>query len=176
LGGFEINGQVFYPFIQVGGSEVGASSSTFTGGILQAICANHTLRDVLDACSFRVVHVGDAYTRFSTGFLNYVQQWTAAGTLAQRQAIQAAMEFHCASDEKGAAEFLQAQKFTKRVSLAAVQTVLEGDRSTGIISEDPTNLFNLVSAITANIRQLPNQDEKALLGAQAGRLMALASR
>jgi len=176
LGGFEIGGQTFYPFIIAQNSEVGGQAASFFGGLLQAVCGNHILWGVRDAVRFSVRHVGCAWNRLEHGFLDFVGRWVSAGTMAERQALQAALEYYVAKDSKGVVEFLNDKGWSRKVAQAAVELIEGGDRSTGIHDSNPTRLFNVVAALTAQAREIKHQDSRILVEQKAGKLLTLAGR
>ena len=176
FGGFDIGGQMFYPFITTEQSEVGGTSGKFMGGLLQAICANHQIWGSMDVHQFTIRHVGKengAWNRLQEKFLAFVKAWVTAGTLAERQAIQAAMGYYVAKDMAGTVEFLEDNGWTKKSAVETVSTIEMGDKSTGIISSDPTVLFNIVAARTALNRDIPFLDERIKQDKLAGQLMEL---
>ncbi len=176
LGGFEIAGQQFYPFIIVTNSEVGGQSASFFGGLLQEICGNHILWNVRDAVRFSVKHVGEANQRLERGFLEFMAQWTSTGTLAERRALQAAIEHFVAKDGKGTVEWLNDKGWSRKAAQQAVDLIETGDRQAGIHDENPTRLFNVVAALTAGARDIKHQDSRILVEQKAGKLLSLAAR
>lgn len=175
FGGFEVRGLMFYPYLMLKNSEVGASSATLMGGLVQEICGNHILWGTTNEVTIQVRHTGNAaLQRYRQGFWNYVRQWVTAGTMTERNTLEAAMELNIAKDKDKTLTILRGQGLTQAQAAAAVATVEKGNPKDGVRSQDVTNLFNLVAAITANAREIKHQDSKVELERKAGKLLQLA--
>lgn len=180
LGGFQIGDQTFYPFIIAQNSEVGGGQmARFMGGLLQEICGNHILWGARDVVSFSVKHVAavsnpdGAWNRLHDGFMDFLRDWTKAGTLNERQTLQAAMEFHVAKDKNTTVEFLTDKGWSQKAAKGAIEVIEKGDLSTGILDQDVTRLFNIVAALTAMAREMPHQDNRVLFEQKATKLLKL---
>lgn len=171
---FEVNGQVFSPFIMVQNSEVGASSFVFTSGLVQAVCANLNLWGVQGLSEVRVIHKGNPWKKINQEFRGFMNKWVNRTTIEEEAQIRTAMKTSLGSDVKSATELvLRKTELAKKVVVEAISTVEKGDLSTGIVSQDPTNLWNMLAALTANARSIPNQDLQIDQVREAGKLMTL---
>lgn len=171
---FEVNGQVFSPFIMVQNSEVGASSFVFTSGLVQAVCANLNLWGVQGLSEVRVIHKGNPWKKINQEFRGFMNKWVNRTTIEEEAQIRTAMKTSLGSDVKSATELvLRKTELAKKVVVEAIGTVEKGDLSTGIVSQDPTNLWNMLAALTANARSIQNQDLQIDQVREAGKLMTL---
>lgn len=176
LGGFDVGGQQMFPFLIIKTSEVGAGSHEYVGGILSGICSNLLLIGVANTFAVNLRHVGEVWERALSHFYQFLTSWTAAGTLEQRLQIQGAMETFVARDLLGAKEWMTRRGYSARAADATLAEIQKDDRTTGIISADPTNLWNIVNAITAGNRAILHQDARMEADQRAGQLMAYAKK
>jgi hypothetical protein len=171
---FEINGQLFSPFNYLSNSEVGGASLLYGSGLLQGVCANLNIWGAMGHSEIRITHKGEPLKRLLEEFQGFMTRWVRQDSTAEENVIRAAMNcFVAAKVEDVSALVYNATNLTKAVVSEAIATVEKGDMSTGIISQDPTLLWNLVAAITANARPLPNQDDRMQQVREAGKLMEL---
>lgn len=173
---FEVNGQLFSPFMFVQNSEVGGSSLVFSSGLVQAVCANLNLWGVEGLSEVRIAHKGQPMNKLMEAFRGFMNKWVRSSNKQDEERIYAAMTTFLPGGkvEKIQETVRKTADVSKKVAEAATALIEKGDLSTGIISQDPSNLWNLVAAITAEARSLRNQDDQMALVGKAGRLMALA--
>lgn len=171
----EVNGQVFSPFIMVQGSEVGGSSQKFTTGLLQAVCANLNMWGCDGMEEVTIRHTGNPWERIMEAYTGFLNKWVTQDSRKHEDRIACAMRKILAPTVEETQEIiLRKTKLSQKTVKAATALVEEGNRKTGIISQDPTNLWNQVAAITALARLSFNQDDQVEQCQQAGKLMLLA--
>ena len=174
---FEVNGHYFSPFIMLQNSEVGGSSIRFSSGLVEAVCANLNLWGVTGMAEVSIAHKGDPLKRLMKTFEGFLNTWVKTPPTEEENIIRLAMGKTIAKDVAGVQEILgQKTNLSSKAVMEAVNLVERGNMSTGIVSQDPTNLWNLVAAITANARHLVNQNEQMDMVRQGGKLMSLALR
>lgn len=170
----EVNGQLFYPFIMIQGSEVGGSAQKFITGLLQAVCANLMLWGVDGMEELTIRHTGNPWERIMKAYSEFLNRWVIQDQRKQENRIALAMNKTFDSVKEAQEIVSRKTGLPQKVIQSATDLILRGDRSTGIISEDPTNLWNMVAAITAQARLRLNQDDQVDVATRAGKLMLLA--
>lgn len=171
----EVNGQLFSPFIMLQGSEVGGSSQKFTTGLVQAVCANLNMWgcDGLEEITIR--HTGNPWERIMEAYTGFLNRWVTQDSRKQEDRIACAMRKILAPTVEEAQEIvLRKTNLSKKTVTAVTELIEQGDLRTGIISQDPTNLWNQIAAITAMARLKANQDDQVSQCQEAGKLMLLA--
>lgn len=174
---FEVNGQLFSPFLMLTNSEVGGASLKFSSGLVQAVCANLNLWGVEGLSEISIRHKGEPWKKLMEQYQGFMNKWVSTDTRQEENQIMAAMKKTLATTAEGAREIvLQKTTISQKTLGEATKLIEQGNMAAGIISQDPTNLWNLMAAITANARLKANQNDQIDQVKQAGRLMALASR
>ena len=165
----------FSPFLMFANSEVGKSSAWFARGLVHSVCANLNLWGVEGMTETRVIHKGNPWRKIWQEYNAFVWTYCTYNPKGDIALIQKATEFLVGKTPEDAVKFVSSKtELSQKLAREAVATIEKGDRSTGIISQDPTVLWNLVAAITANARSLGNQDTRVDTCQQAGKLMAFA--
>jgi len=166
----------FSPFLMLSNSEVGKASVWFCSGLVHSVCANLNMWGCEDVREVRIIHKGNPWNKIQLEFNRFVTRFCNGQTKKNAAVIQAATQFLVGKTAEDAAKFVTSKTdLSQKIAKEAVATIERGDRSTGIISQDPTVLWNLVAAITANARILGNQDDQVSTCQQAGKLMAFAN-
>lgn len=170
----EVNGQLFYPFLMMQGSEVGGTSQKFSTGLLQAVCANLNMYGVEGMEELTVRHVGNPWTRINEAYRGFLNRWVKADQRKQSALIARAMNKTLASTLQEAQEIaIRKTGLSQKAIQQATDLIMKGDKSTGIVSDDPTILWNYVAAITAQARLRLNLDDQVEQAKAAGKLMLM---
>lgn len=173
----EVRGQIFSPFIMGQGSEVGGSSQKFMFGLLQAVCANLNMWGCEDISEITVRHTGNPWERIMEAYTGFLNKWVCQDMRKQEDKIAAAMRKILAPTVEEVQEIIARKTTIPQKTIKAATAVVEsGNMATGIISQDPTNLWNQIAALTSLARLKFNQDDQVEMVQQAGKLMVLAGR
>jgi len=84
---FEVNGQLFSPFMMLSHSEVGDGPLKFSSGLVQGICANLNLWGVEGLTETVIMHKGEPMKKLMDQFTGFMNQWVKKGTAEEEGLI-----------------------------------------------------------------------------------------
>lgn len=154
----------------ISNSEVGAGSMRLAAFYLRAVCMNRNLWGVERFEELTIRHTSGAPARFIEEARPALQSFASAGDKRLIDGVRAAKEAIVAKEESEAIEFLRNRGIAKK----RAQVILTRDAETGGEREKgdfPRTAWAMAQAITAEAREIKNNDQRVELERVAGKIL-----
>ena len=162
----EVGKESLFRGFYVWNSEVGSAVFGLTTFLYRYVCDNRIIWGQTEVKELRIRHTGGAPERFSYEGQKYLSKYAEESTGSLVEGIKRAQTTEVPlKKDQTVEDWLRTRGFTKGQARASVETAQAEEGQA-------RSLWDIVNGITAYARSVPNTNDRIVLEAQAGKIMA----